>query len=207
MTGRTRFLACSLLAGVSLVFASLPVRADGIILSDAFIFYVNGTFNSVSGVAETDEGAPTVNIVTNVHGDHSMVGKATELLEPDRSISDIFGVIDYSNVASVVTSTGCTPDNPLTGATGTCDFLSYSSDPGAVTSAFGGVAFTFFETAANGGLFDATAYLNPGLLANLWTATFFSDVERVPEPGSLLLFGAGLLAFAGAFRRKSQTGH
>jgi hypothetical protein len=74
--------------------------------------------------------------------------------------------------------------------------------PGAVTSAFGGVAFTFFETAANGGLFDATAYLNPGLLANKWTATFFSDVEQVPEPGSLILFGTGLLAFGGGLRRK-----
>jgi hypothetical protein len=215
MAMRNRFLACSLLAGAGLLLASVPVRADPLIfdgVSDAIALYFHSTLPSAETASleseETTFGSnPRFNILSLGGalggGDHNMVGKATELLEPDGSVSDIFGVIDYHSQGANAPN-GCFAVY-LAGNLDACVFLTYSSDPAPFIDAFGGVSFTHPEGA---GVFDATVYLTPGEQTEGFTAQFASDGDPtgVPEPGSLILFGGGLLALAAAFRKKGEGG-
>jgi len=120
------------------------------------------------------------------------LGLATVLLEPDGSISDIFGVAK----------------DPISGHL----FLAFMSDPEGISTAPGSqwfqTAVTWFgdpalwrpapEALLSGVPGNANLYVNPNLGAVL--ATFTSDADVVPEPttvlaGVLLLlpFGASTL--------------
>src|SRR6266446_1195050 len=193
---RNGLVGCSLMFGVSLVFALVPVRAGSVPLSDSIAAYDStGTLLPGGGpfeAPETGECAPNCTYVLNTLGDPTKVGRATVLTDPDGSISDVFGVVDFSSSPLY----NCNP-----AVAGSCVFLSFSSDPSPDISRFGDG--TNFTTLAEGnGVFDATAYLAASLRANGDTAQFISDVETtVPEPGTLVLFGAGLLGL-GAMRRR-----
>jgi hypothetical protein len=161
MTGRTRFLAYSLLAGVGLAFASVPVLAAPILSDDLAVYAPGGILEADEPIFEPGDCGTNCVVFVDALGDPTKLGHATVLTDPDGSVSDIFGVVDASNITVVVNTYGCSPTVP-----GSCDFLAYSSDPGINAARFGDG--TLFTTLPEGtGVFDATAYLNPGLLANL----------------------------------------
>ena len=106
----------------------------------------------------------------------AMFGYATTLLEHDGSYSDIFGI--------------CNCGGQLV--------LAFNSDGDGVPAAFGGQGYYYLPEGR--GFFDATIYLNPELVARGFRAQFYSDGD-VPEPGTLILFGSGLVALARKLRK------
>jgi len=218
VTGQIKFVASALLAGISLFSVSVPARADTI--SDSFLVTnAGGIVANVNGVAvlqtflessEASSGSSNL-FNTGYLGNPSMYGKPTELREPDGSVSDFFGVIDHSFDTAFVNLTGCKQDTQNADGSvtlGTCFEIEYSSDP-TVTDFFSPTAGfpTVVDEATGVFTGNATAYLSPQYSGDV--ATFFSDSDPiatgVPEPGSLILFGTGLLGLAGALRKKLRS--
>jgi hypothetical protein len=177
---RVKITICTLL----LLLCSLSTLA-ATVQSDCLTIFQFGAVQSqtcVSEAAETAGQLYSVNVGSGVLN-LSQFGHATELLEPDGSISDIFGI--YADAASFHFG-----------------FASDTENLSAFTAAFG--TPTIFLPEGNG-VFDATQYLDPTVASsNGLSAQFVSDADpaATPEPSSLLLLGSGLFGLAAVVRRK-----
>jgi len=84
--------------------------------------------------------------------------------------------------------------------------LSFTLDPGnSVAFGIGGENLLTLDagpTTEIGAVFLQGINVNPGVDRNLYFDNFRAEARRIPVPGTLALFGAGLIALA-AFRRRS----
>jgi PEP-CTERM motif len=177
---KLRILACSLLSVGALMLAAFPAQA-GLLPSDSMTVYdPTGAIFAQKVVFDANEDPTVIYTVPGVPIDPAQYGSATTLLEPNGSYSDIFGVAKVNGTL----------------------FLGFSSDTETTQTPYGPQG-KFFLPEGNG-VFDATMYLDTGLQAQGFKATFISDTDAVPEPASLALMGIGVLAF-GAYRRVSRT--
>ena len=170
-------IAFSLFIVGALVFATVPARA--VPISDTLTFFQDSNSLSFSITETADEGN-FIHILTLLNdisptGDPAQFGFPTVLLEPDGSISDVFGVVEAD----------AGYDNDFNFAF----FSDGETGLSSVPTQFGTVTATFLQE-GNGGPFDATKYLIFELRDAGITAQFQSDV---PEPGSLLLLGLGVI--------------
>jgi hypothetical protein len=108
--------------------------------------------------------------------DPEQFGQYTTFVEADGSISDAFGIAIGGPTTQY--DLGFVSDSETAGV---------AIDPG------------FYNIPEPFGPYDITHYLDPGLIAAGWRATFQSDgdIPPVPEPGSLTIFGLGLAGFVG----------
>ncbi len=81
-------------------------------------------------------------------------------------------------------------------------YLGVNSDRDGFPAAFGSEGFFFWKECPEGWRcqYDATFYLDPSLQAAGYTARLAT--EFTPEPGTLMLLGAGLLGIATSIKRK-----
>jgi len=172
-----------------LLLIALPVIAQIALPSDCLtVFDPNGAIFQQVCATEADEETNTVQHLYVINAanlvDPAQNGNPTILLDPDETISDVFGI-----------AAGFPPG---------CDFefcLGFVSDT-ETQAAFGKIIppLTFPESL---GVFDATFYLAPILRDDGFTAQFVSDA--VPEPASIALLGLGVLALSFARRKRLGT--
>lgn len=178
------------LALACVMFTAVPGMADAI--SDTLTVYgPNGTvFAQISALDSQEGNGTNVFLIGNPFlADPAQFGHATTLCEvagcnatsPASDFSDIFGVVQATIAGQ------------------NFYFLAFTSD-GENGTAFGNQG-TSFVLEVPGFAYDATKYLLPSLQRQGYTATFVSDGE-VPEPSSMLLMGGGILALAGALRKR-----
>jgi hypothetical protein len=197
---KTKVLAsiASLLVLACVVFTAVPGRADAI--SDVLtIFNPAGQISQVLTASESQEGNGGNLFFIGIASlaDPAQFGNPTTLCEPGTSpcdattpftsLSDIVGVIQATIGGRTFSFIGFTSD----GENGLA--------PG-IELAFGGTGNNFITEVANTNqVIDVTYLLNPTLRSAGWTATFQS--EFVPEPGTMVLLGTGLLGLMGVSRR------
>ena len=170
-----------------LLLIALPVIAQIALPSDCLtVFDPNGAIFQQVCATEADEETNTVQhfYVINAANlvDPAQNGNPTILLDPDETISDVFGI-----------AAGFPPG---------CDFefcLGFVSDT-ETQAAFGKNIPPFLIFPESLGVFDATFYLAPILQDEGFTAQFVSDAN-IPEPATTALLGLGVLAM-GFARRK-----
>jgi hypothetical protein len=186
----TRYLFA---VGVVLL-SSLPCVAQAP-NSDAFTFFQNSGQLASFLIPEDDptlDGGGPIGLGSSGGfsplPDMTQYGNYTVLTEGNGTISDVFGVVNFSGTF----------------------FIGFQSDPeggiASVSSTFvnpnGGTPTTMPE--GSGGPFDATKYLSSAQRGQGITATFQSD-PAVPEPSTLTLLGLGSLGLVGyAWRRRKQ---
>ena len=167
-----------------LAFALLLVRpaaADSI--SDSLtVFDAAGNVVYQVSVTEANEDPNEIYFI-NVPGliNPAQFGNATTVLDADGSYSDIFGIAGVNGDL----------------------FLAFNSDTEGFPALYGSQGAIFLPE-GNGGFFDATMYLSPDLIAQGYSAQFFSDGDEaaVPEPGTLILLATGLAGAAGSLRKR-----
>ena len=188
--------SAAMLFVATLFLSTVPARADGI--SDSFTVFgpldSSGNRAVVASVSvdQATEDTFTVYIIP----DSSLVNfteysDATLLLDPSHVASDIFGVVPQGAVP------GC--NGPF------C--LGFVSDQDSIGH-LGAFVFGGFNPAPEGnGVFDATKYLNPALIAGGDTAQFVSDTadSAVPEPASWALLTSALIAVLLCSRRRIRA--
>jgi len=178
------------LLAAAMLLIGLPAAAQ-VPSSDCFTIYAkDGTISSQVCATEGGEQEVALFIVSAsgfANTDPAIIDSPTVLLEPNGSISDIFGVF----IAPVhgQCQNGC---------------IFFLSDTEAV-ALLDSVSNEIVLPEGNGGPFDATRYLTAAKQEIGFTATFRSDAEDVsptPEPATLALLGVAVLAM-GFGRRKS----
>ena len=180
------------LLAAAMLLIGLPAAAQ--VPSDCFTIYAkDGTIALQVCATEGDEEEVALFIVAGsgfANTDPAIIDSPTVLLEPDGSISDIFGVF-------------IAPDH------GQCQngCIFFLSDTEAL-ALLDSVGNEIRLPEGNGGPFDATRYLDPSKQDIGFTATFQSDTEDVrqtPEPATLALLGLGVLAMGFARRKSLRT--
>jgi hypothetical protein len=177
-------LACAAAALLALGAAS-SASAGAVPVSDQLLVLDgNGNFVDEVLALEPSETADQIYFIDPAVApiDPSQFGNPTNLLEPDGSFSDIFGICT------------CGPGGALA--------LGFNSDSETAPAAFAGVGTIFLPEHA--GWYDATMYLDPALQAAGWTAKFASDVD-VPEPATWALMLVGVGGLGAALRRRSAA--
>ena len=189
---RRKVLVATPLLLACLVFGAMPRLAAQQVSDVLTVFRPNGQiFDQLSQLEGSDEdGQHFVWFAIPHLVDPAQFGNATTLCEAlpcDKNqsfnnYSDVFGVINIQGEL----------------------FLGYESDGDCLgCGAIDGAQGAIFLLETPDVPVDATMYLNPTLKNNGWTATFTSDGDvPVPEPGSIMLFGSGVLGLAGVLRRK-----
>jgi hypothetical protein len=105
----------------------------------------------------------------------------------------IFGTVDHPPVLDSFTGLGGNGSPALTGYNLQTGFGPLTSSPGGVGRHTGHPVLT------DGGLLDFSFDISPTS-----TGTFQAVVQPVPEPGTLVLFGAGIVALAGRLRLRAR---
>lgn len=173
----------SILAGAALALSGATVaRAIPTTVSDSLtVFDPTGAIFAQVIVTEANED-PNQTYFINIPNliDPNQFGNPTSLIETNGQHSDIFGVAN--------TNGGL--------------FLGFNSDSETVPAPFGPGPIVLNEP-PGGITVSATQYLNPALQEQGFTAQFFSDGDKVPEPATLLLVGTGLAGIAVRRRKRS----
>ena len=166
-------------------FFNLQYDSDCMVVLDSNKMLINW-----AGATEADEMQRGSDYVYGIPlpFDSGQIGHATTLCDPGVDCtpqtnplfySDQFGVLFFSNQY----------------------LLGFRSDAEAGCPTCAAGSDTFITEMAPG-IYDATKYLDKGLQAAGFTAMFWSDVQNVPEPGTLVMFGTGAVGLAGILRRK-----
>ena len=172
------------LSAIGLLLCLFPTPALADTVSDTFTVYSpNGSVFQTTSLSDSQEANLDFIFVAGVSPDPSQANNATQLLNADGSLSDIFGVIFTETGAVVLAFWSDAPGDP------------------APIDNFFRVGISLPE--GSGGPFDATMYLDPTLRSEGYTATFTSGAPA-PEPPSFILLGAGFLALAGIVLRQKH---
>jgi protein with PEP-CTERM/exosortase system signal len=179
-----KLLAVLLIGASALALSASPARAVDIISDYLHVFNAGGTLVG-SATSIESEPADVLREVDTDLSDPAQIGNYILIYDGRGVLSDIVGVEDNAGHAE----------------------FAYVSDPLTLANWIGaGHRFdgkeinpgTYFETLANGGIFDISFFLNPNGGAKGGTASFFSDV---PDTGSAVaLLGIALAGIEGVRR-------